>query len=233
MIPQGVEIRPELQLESDVLAFGFSGGDVDDAAVGILGGALLDHLLQTATPSTHFVVADLRNLKHLSSVGIGRLLSLHRKLRQVDWKLILLISDPVTREVFAVTSLDRLFSVVADEAALHDLVNGRLRSAVAPGALEGEEVTDFSEEEIAEMDAAGVTLDDAIRVVERHRLSVEERIQLAQEIWDSLAPSVEQHPLSDAQRNELDRRLANLDADPTNVIPWEEVEARAHARFQK
>jgi putative addiction module component (TIGR02574 family) len=63
------------------------------------------------------------------------------------------------------------------------------------------------------------------------RLSVEERLQLVQEIWDSITPDVEQFPLTDAQREELDRRVAALDAGPTNVIPWEEVEARARARF--
>jgi putative addiction module component (TIGR02574 family) len=65
------------------------------------------------------------------------------------------------------------------------------------------------------------------------RLSVAERLQLVEEIWDSIAPTVEQFPLTEAQRNELDRRVAALNADPTNVIPWEEVEARARARFQK
>ena len=65
------------------------------------------------------------------------------------------------------------------------------------------------------------------------RLSVSERIQLVQEIWDSLVPSAEELPLTEAQRQELDRRLAALQADPDNVIPWEEVEARALARFQK
>ena len=65
------------------------------------------------------------------------------------------------------------------------------------------------------------------------RLSVVERLQLVQEIWDSIAPSAEQLPLTQAQRDELDRRLAALEADPTKVIPWEEVEARALARFRK
>ncbi len=65
------------------------------------------------------------------------------------------------------------------------------------------------------------------------RLSVSDRILLVQEIWDSIALSVEQMPLTEAQRTELDRRLAALEADPNNVIPWEEVEARALARFRK
>ena len=57
-------------------------------------------------------------------------------------------------------------------------------------------------------------------------LSVSERIQLVQEIWDSLAPFAEELPVSEAQRQELDRRLATLAVNPDNVIPWEEVEAR-------
>jgi len=65
------------------------------------------------------------------------------------------------------------------------------------------------------------------------RLSVAERLQLVQEIWDSIVPSVEQLPLTQAQRDELDRRLAALEANPGNVVPWEEVEARALARFRK
>lgn len=65
------------------------------------------------------------------------------------------------------------------------------------------------------------------------RLSASERIQLVQEIWESLAPAAEELPLTEGQRQELDRRLAALEANPGNVIPWEEVEARALARFRK
>jgi putative addiction module component (TIGR02574 family) len=64
-------------------------------------------------------------------------------------------------------------------------------------------------------------------------LSVAERIQLVQEIWESIVPAVENTPLTQGQCAELDRRLAALQADPTQVIPWEEVEARALARFRK
>jgi putative addiction module component (TIGR02574 family) len=65
------------------------------------------------------------------------------------------------------------------------------------------------------------------------RLSVNDRLQLLHEIWDSLESEMEQSSLSDAQRSELDRRIAALDANPADVIPWEEVEARARARFAK
>jgi putative addiction module component (TIGR02574 family) len=64
-------------------------------------------------------------------------------------------------------------------------------------------------------------------------LSVAERLQLVEELWESIVPSLEQLPLTEAQRHELDRRLAALQAGPTKVVPWEEVEARALARFRK
>jgi putative addiction module component (TIGR02574 family) len=65
------------------------------------------------------------------------------------------------------------------------------------------------------------------------RLSVAERLQLIQEIWDSIDADAGQQPVSEAQRRELDRRLAALEAQPDRVVPWQEVEARAMARFKK
>jgi len=65
------------------------------------------------------------------------------------------------------------------------------------------------------------------------RLSAGERLQLAEEIWDSLEAELPEFPLSDAQKQELDRRIAALEANPDAVVPWEEVEARALARFRR
>ncbi|HVS38889.1 MAG TPA: addiction module protein [Gemmataceae bacterium] len=39
--------------------------------------------------------------------------------------------------------------------------------------------------------------------------------------------------LTDEQARELDRRLALMDADPTALRPWAEVEARVFARLPK
>ena len=38
-------------------------------------------------------------------------------------------------------------------------------------------------------------------------------------------------PLNEAEEQELDRRLASLDANPDEVTPWEAVEARVLARL--
>ena len=61
-------------------------------------------------------------------------------------------------------------------------------------------------------------------------LSVAERIRLTQEIWDSIAAVPDSVPLSQADRDELDRRLAAYHADPTAGSPWPEVRARLSKR---
>ncbi|NJD20731.1 MAG: addiction module protein [Gemmatimonadetes bacterium] len=62
------------------------------------------------------------------------------------------------------------------------------------------------------------------------RLSVAERVQLAQDIWDTLEPTAEDLPLTEEQEAILDRRLAEHRADPTSAIPWETVKARLESR---
>jgi len=61
---------------------------------------------------------------------------------------------------------------------------------------------------------------------EIQKLSVAERVQLAEEIWDSIAATPEQLPLTDAQRQELDRRLALHERESARTTPWEEVRAK-------
>lgn len=61
-------------------------------------------------------------------------------------------------------------------------------------------------------------------------LSVAERIRLTQEIWDSIAAIPDSIPLSQADREELDRRLAAYHADPRAGSPWTEVRERLMRR---
>ena len=63
----------------------------------------------------------------------------------------------------------------------------------------------------------------SMAVVDIVKLSPEERLRLIDEIWDSLSVSPTSIPLTDAQRNELDRRLDDLDRDGPVGIPWNEV----------
>jgi putative addiction module component (TIGR02574 family) len=57
--------------------------------------------------------------------------------------------------------------------------------------------------------------------VDFSHLTVAERIQLVEDLWDSIADAPEVLELTDAQREELDRRLAAHRADPSSSIPWE------------
>lgn len=45
-------------------------------------------------------------------------------------------------------------------------------------------------------------------------LSVSERIQLVEDLWDTIAEAPEDLILTDAQKAELDRRLDRLDESP-------------------
>ena len=57
-------------------------------------------------------------------------------------------------------------------------------------------------------------------------LSIAERIQLVGEIWDSIAEDEGEFELTEAQREEIDRRLESYKANPDQVIPWEDIKAR-------
>jgi putative addiction module component (TIGR02574 family) len=62
-------------------------------------------------------------------------------------------------------------------------------------------------------------------------LTVAERIQLAEDLWDSVAADTGDLPLTDAQRAELELRLADLERDPGSGEAWEVVRARIQKRL--
>ncbi len=55
------------------------------------------------------------------------------------------------------------------------------------------------------------------------KLTVSERIILAEALWDSVANHDEKIDLTDEQKKELDSRLANFQADKDLGSSWEEV----------
>ena len=58
------------------------------------------------------------------------------------------------------------------------------------------------------------------------QFSVAERILLVEEIWDSIADDGQEIDLTDVQRKDLERRIANYEANPKSGTSWEEVKAR-------
>lgn len=57
-------------------------------------------------------------------------------------------------------------------------------------------------------------------------LPIGERVRLAQLLWDSVAASQPAYPISEAERRELDRRLAEYDRSPGAGSAWTDVERR-------
>ena len=58
-----------------------------------------------------------------------------------------------------------------------------------------------------------------------------ERIQLAQDLWDSIEPE-DMPPLTSEQKQEIDRRYAEHVRNPGRASKWEEAKARLLARYK-
>jgi len=65
------------------------------------------------------------------------------------------------------------------------------------------------------------------------RLRLEERLSLVEELWDSIAADSEAVPLTGPQHVELDRRLADHEADPTDVTSWDEVRSSVNDQLKR
>lgn len=63
------------------------------------------------------------------------------------------------------------------------------------------------------------------------RLSVSERLQLLEEIWESIAATPDAVAVTPEMRDELDRRIADHEANPQAGSTWEEVKARLQRRL--
>ena len=55
------------------------------------------------------------------------------------------------------------------------------------------------------------------------QLTIAERIQLAEDIWDSVAAFPDAIPLTAAQKEELDHRLQAYAQNPNEGISWDEL----------
>jgi putative addiction module component (TIGR02574 family) len=64
---------------------------------------------------------------------------------------------------------------------------------------------------------------DGAQLEEILRLDVEERLRIVQIIWDSIATAPAAVPITLAERAEIDRRIAEDDADPEDVVSWQQA----------
>lgn len=61
-------------------------------------------------------------------------------------------------------------------------------------------------------------------------LPLHERLQLVEDLWDSIAVDTTEVPITAEQRQELDIRLAALEGDPDSGDTWENVKSRVMQR---
>ena len=64
-------------------------------------------------------------------------------------------------------------------------------------------------------------------------LDIDEQIELVEAIWDGLVSRDAAPSLTEAQKTELDRRLADYIANPDDVVPWSEVKAAALTKIRQ
>jgi putative addiction module component (TIGR02574 family) len=64
-------------------------------------------------------------------------------------------------------------------------------------------------------------------------MSIEDRIAVVQDIWDSVAVEAGLLPLSMAEKAGLDRRLDEDDTAPDNTISWGSIKTDAAKRWQR
>ncbi len=64
-------------------------------------------------------------------------------------------------------------------------------------------------------------------------LSVDERLTLVEEIWATICADAKAFPLTDEQWAELNRRVADDDSFPEEVVPWGEVKKSVRMRLDR
>ena len=63
------------------------------------------------------------------------------------------------------------------------------------------------------------------------QLSVQDQLDLLEALWDGIAKRSAVPGPTDTQKAELDRRLADHEANPDDVVSWNEVKATALAHI--
>ena len=66
----------------------------------------------------------------------------------------------------------------------------------------------------------------SISIDDLRKLTVPERLELVESLWESIAADADQLLLTDRQAAELDHRLAVHDANPGEGVSWNELRDR-------
>lgn len=58
-------------------------------------------------------------------------------------------------------------------------------------------------------------------------LPAADRLEVIEQLWESLAADPTALELTPLQREELDRRIAEMESNPAAAIPWQDVKAES------
>ncbi|MBS1593769.1 MAG: addiction module protein [Bacteroidetes bacterium] len=67
---------------------------------------------------------------------------------------------------------------------------------------------------------------DKSQIAELHKLPVEEKLQLVQELWDDIARDNSLESISKEHKEILDQRIAKINSGEATFRPWSEVKAK-------
>jgi putative addiction module component (TIGR02574 family) len=68
-------------------------------------------------------------------------------------------------------------------------------------------------------------MDISVTLNEIKALSIADRIRIVQDILESIAAEQAYPDLTTSQKRELDRRISDYEANPDNVMTWEEIKS--------
>jgi anti-sigma B factor antagonist len=91
-------------------------GEVDLSSAG----QLRDHLSRLVNSGRTQLVADLTEVSFMDSSGLGALVSVLKGAKEKDGDLALICPEGSVLKIFAITGLDNVFRVFADEGVLAD-----------------------------------------------------------------------------------------------------------------
>jgi len=69
-----------------------------------------------------------------------------------------------------------------------------------------------------------------VRLEDLKHLPLAQRVQLVEDLWDSIAAELESMPPSDSLKREMNRRLEEYLKDPKSAVSYEEVRRRMKER---
>ena len=73
---------------------------------------------------------------------------------------------------------------------------------------------------------------DSQLVQQARALPLEQRVELIDALWETVAAEGYEPPLTQQQAEELDRRLAAHRRNPDDVIPWESIKEELNEKYR-